>query len=82
MVIPNSLSHTYNFCVVSESGSEDGFVPSDCISCLFCMPWNFLFDMFEGVGAEVNWPLGWEFELINLGGVLCLKYIVAASTRS
>ena len=46
------------------------------------MPWNFLFDMFEGVGAEVNWPLGWEFELINLGGVLCLKYIVAVSTRS
>ena len=51
-------------------------------SCLFCMPWNFLFDMFKGVGAEVNWPLGWEFELINLGGELCLKYIVAISTRS
>lgn len=40
-------------------------------SCVFFMPWNFLFDMCGKVDTKVNRPFEWEFEL-NKSGVFAM----------
>lgn len=74
--ILNSLSDNPSISIITESGSDDGFVSSDhvfpfsvacsCLFVLFCCCWT-PDTMSQVIETEVNRPLFWGFMLIWLG---------------